>query len=107
LIAWGINPLAQLAAIPLADSLLEPAMRAGGSLVDTFGWLVGSGPGAGTALLFVFFGLGASLAGLGGYFVPAVRRVEEILPDHDQMAVDEAERVAAGVPAETAVAAAE
>ncbi len=85
LIAWATNPLAQLAAIPLADSLLEPAMRQGGQLVDTFGWLVGTGPGAGTALIFVFGGIVAALIGLSGYLVPAIRNAEDILPDHDQL----------------------
>ncbi|MCB8954473.1 MAG: MFS transporter [Ardenticatenales bacterium] len=97
LIAWATNPLAQLAAIPLADAILEPAMREGGSLANTFGWLVGTGPGAGTALIFVFGGLIAAAIGLSGYLVPAIRNAESILPDHDQL-----ERVA---PA--AVAAAE
>ena len=85
LIAWATNPLAQLAAIPLADSLLEPAMREGGRLVNTFGWLVGTGPGAGTALIFVFGGVVASGIGLAGYLVPAIRNAEDILPDHDQL----------------------
>lgn len=85
LIAWATNPLAQLAAIPLADSLLEPAMREGGRLVDTFGWLVGTGPGAGTALIFVFGGIVAAGIGLAGYLVPAIRNAEDILPDHDQL----------------------
>lgn len=94
LIAWATNPLAQLAAIPLADSLLEPAMREGGRLVNTFGWLVGTGPGAGTALIFVFGGLAAAGIGLAGYLVPAIRNAEDILPDHDQL-----ERVAPAVAA--------
>lgn len=85
LIAWATNPLAQLAAIPLADSLLEPAMREGGRLVNTFGWLVGRGPGAGTALIFVFGGVAAAGIGLAGYLVPAIRNAEDILPDHDQL----------------------
>jgi hypothetical protein len=55
-------------------------------------WLVGSGPGAGIALLFVFTGIGASLVGLIGYLFPAIRNAEEILPDHDEM-----EMVPAGV----------
>lgn len=85
LIAWVTNPLAQLAVIPLADKWLEPAMRAGGSLVDSFDWLVGTGPGAGTALIFVFAGIGASLVGLAGYFIPVIRHAETILPDYDTM----------------------
>jgi hypothetical protein len=92
LIAWVTTPLAQLLAIPLTDSWLEPAMHEGGSLADNFSWLVGSGPGAGIALLFVFTGIGASLVGLIGYLFPAIRNAEEILPDHDEM-----EMVPAGV----------
>ena len=60
-----------------------PAMQGGGWLADTFGWLVGTGKGAGMALILVFAGVGAALAGLGGYAVRAVRDVEVILPDHD------------------------
>jgi MFS family permease len=92
LIAWITNPVAQLLAIPLTDSWLEPAMREGGSLVSRFEWLVGSGPGAGIALLFVFSGLAASLIGLSGYLFPAIRNAETILQDHDAM-----ERVEAAV----------
>ena len=85
LIAWVSNPLARVLAIPLADQLLEPAMQEGGSLVGTFGWLVGTGPGAGMGLIFVFSGVIATIVGLCGYLVPAIRNVEDILPDHDTM----------------------
>jgi len=96
LIAWVSNPLARVLAIPLADELLEPAMQEGGSLVSTFAWLVGTGPGAGMGLIFVFSGVIASIVGLSGYFVPAIRNVEDILPDHDTMErVAEEEPVAA------------
>lgn len=57
-------------------------MREGGALVPVFSWLVGSGPGAGMGLLFVFTGLLAMLVGGGGYLFPAVREAETILPDH-------------------------
>jgi MFS family permease len=83
LIAWVANPLAALVAGPLADYGMEPVMAAGGSGVDLFGWLVGSGPGAGMSLLFILtavVGLGISL---GSYLIPMIRDVEEILPDHD------------------------
>jgi DHA3 family macrolide efflux protein-like MFS transporter len=82
-IAWLVMPLGQLLAGPLADQVLEPAMAKGGSLAPAFGWLVGTGTGAGMALLFVVAGLLAALAGLGGYLFPAVRNAEDILPDHD------------------------
>lgn len=81
-IALLVLPISQLLAGPLADRVLEPAMAEGGSLVPVFGWLVGTGTGAGTALLFVVTGLLAALAGLGGYIFPVVRNAEDILPDH-------------------------
>jgi DHA3 family macrolide efflux protein-like MFS transporter len=82
-IAWLVMPVSQLLAGPLVDQVLEPAMAEGGRLTPVFGGLVGSGTGAGMALLFVVTGLLASLAGLGGYLFPAVRNAEDILPDHD------------------------
>lgn len=72
-----------LAAGPLADLLFEPAMSAGGSLAGTFGWLVGTGPGAGMALMFVGTSILGGTGCLSGYLFRAVRRVEEDLPDHD------------------------
>jgi DHA3 family macrolide efflux protein-like MFS transporter len=83
LIAWFTNPISPIIGGVLADFVLEPAMRAQGGFTALFGGLVGSGPGAGMGLLFVFCGLGAALAGLSGYFIPAIRNAEELLPDHD------------------------
>jgi MFS family permease len=88
-IAWLVMPISQLIAGPLADHVLEPAMAEGGSLVPMFGWMVGSGTGAGMALMFVFGGLLASLAGIGGYLFPAVRNAEDILPDHEAVITEE------------------
>ncbi len=76
-------PIGYLVAGPLADRILEPAMMPGGALVPIFGQLIGTGPGAGMGLMF----LGTSLLGgfvcFSGYLMPAVRRVETDLPDHD------------------------
>jgi DHA3 family macrolide efflux protein-like MFS transporter len=82
-IAWLVSPVSQLLAGPLADQVLEPMMAKGGSLAPAFGWLVGTGIGAGIALLFVVTGLLTALAGLSGYLIPVVRNAEDILPDHD------------------------
>ncbi|MCW5852835.1 MAG: MFS transporter [Anaerolineae bacterium] len=83
LIAWVTNPISPLIGGALADFVLEPAMRTpSSSLAATFGWLVGTGPGAGMALLLVVMGLVASLVGVLGYFVPAVRHAEDRLPVH-------------------------
>jgi len=90
-IAWLVLPISNLLAGPLADRVLEPAMAEGGRLVPVFGWLVGTGTGAGIALLFVVTGLLAALVGLGGYFFSVVRNAEDILPDHD-IAIAESEK---------------
>jgi MFS family permease len=86
LIAWLVTPLSRLAAGPLVDRVLEPAMAEGGRLVPAFGWLVGEGAGAGIGLLFVATGLLGALTGLTGYLFPDVRDVESILLDHDAAA---------------------
>jgi len=84
MIAWVSTPLAALVAGPLADQVMEPAMQEGGALTALFSPWVGTGPGAGIALVFIFAGLGTMLVGLGGYAFPAVRDAETILPDFDQ-----------------------
>jgi MFS family permease len=86
LIAWFAQPIAPVIAGSLADFVLEPAMKISTSPVATaFGWLVGTGTGtgAGMGLLLVISGVGATLAGVTGYFINAIRNAEDILPDHD------------------------
>lgn len=83
IIAWFTNPISPLIGGLMADYVLEPAMRDGGGLTSVFGWLAPPGPGAGMALLIIFGSLAASLAGLSGYFVPAIRNAEDILPNHE------------------------
>src|SRR5581483_3803341 len=82
LIAWFTNPISPIIAGTLADFVLEPAMRTQSGLSLTFGWMVGTGPGAGMGLIIVFCGVLAGLVGLTGYFVPAIRNAESVLPDH-------------------------
>jgi len=85
LIAWLTSPISPLIAGALADYVMEPAMSGQTALASTFGWLVGTGPGAGMGLLFVFCGIAAGFVGLSGYFIPAIRNAEDLLPDHDQL----------------------
>jgi len=75
-------PVSMLLAGPLADRVFEPAMMQGGSLVAIFGGLIGTGPGAGMSLIFVFAGALGILIGLVGFSLRVVRNVEDILPDH-------------------------
>jgi len=67
----------------LADVVFEPAMASGGAFARLFQPLVGSGPGSGMALMFVFSGILGAAVAVTGYLVPAIRRVEDLLPDHD------------------------
>jgi hypothetical protein len=83
LIAQISVPLSMLLAGPLADFVFKPAMMANGSLAPVFGMLVGTGAGAGMALMLVITGFLGVLGGLMGYAFPAIRNAETILPDHD------------------------
>ena len=87
MIAQVVGPLGFLLAGPLADRLFEPALREGGRLTGTFGWLVGVGPGAGMALIIVITGVLTMVVVLIAYRVSAIRNAEDILPDHDVVSV--------------------
>ncbi len=82
-IAQVTNPIAMLVAGPLADRVLEPGMATGGGLARVFGGLVGTGPGAGMALMFVLAGAAGALAVAVAASIRPIRDVETILPDHD------------------------
>jgi MFS family permease len=82
-IAWFANPVGAIIAGLLADQVFEPAMQEGGWLAPIFGGLVGTGPGAGMALMMVLAGIGAASVALAAYQAPAVRNAEDLLPDHD------------------------
>ncbi|GAB4544191.1 MAG: hypothetical protein OHK0023_00620 [Anaerolineae bacterium] len=82
IIAQLTIPTAFAVAGPLADRVFEPAMREGGALVNPFGGLVGTGAGAGMALMFLLAGMVTFSVGIGGYLTPVVREAEIRLPDH-------------------------
>jgi len=83
LIAQVTVPVAMLASGPLADKVFGPAMMPAGSLAPLFGWLTGTGTGAGISLMFVWAGLVGAAVGIVGYLVPSIRDVERLIPDHD------------------------
>lgn len=88
LIAMGVNPLASLVAGPLADRILEPAMRSGGSLAPLLGPIFGTGPGSGMGVLFAASGLATGLVGIIAWFVPLIRHADRLIPDHDEQPSD-------------------
>lgn len=83
LIAQITAPVATALAGPLADNVFEPAMQPDGALAPLFGWLVGTGAGAGMSVMFVVTGLIGVVVGLGGYLFPAIRDAEDLLLDHE------------------------
>jgi DHA3 family macrolide efflux protein-like MFS transporter len=83
LIAQISAPVAMILGGRLADVVFEPTMTSGGAFARFFQPLVGSGPGAGMGLLFVFSGIFGAVAALSGYLIPAVRQIETRLPDYD------------------------
>jgi len=84
-IAQAASALSMVAVGPLADLYFEPAMNTGGSLTGAFGWLVGTGPGAGMAVMVFLSGTVASIVAVVAYGIRPIRNAETIIPD----AVDE------------------
>lgn len=87
LIAQVSAPLAMAAAGPLAERIFEPGMSSNGALAPLFGGIVGTGPGTGMALMFVFTGVLGAMVGAAGYAFRSIREVEAILPDHEAKVV--------------------
>jgi DHA3 family macrolide efflux protein-like MFS transporter len=82
MIAQVAGPVALLIAGPLADYVFEPAMQSDGVLASVFGGLVGTSTGSGMALIIILSGVLMVVTGIGAYLVPAIRQVEDIIPDH-------------------------
>ncbi len=72
----GAQPLGYLLGGLLADYVFEPALSSGGALASALGWLVGTGPGAGMAAMFLGTSLFGGLTGLLGLFSPAIRKLD-------------------------------
>jgi len=86
MIAYAIGPITPVFAGVLADYVTEPAMVSPTGLSRVFGWLVGTSAGSGMALQFVLSGLVyVAIVVCVVLFVPAIRYLEDRLPDHDQL----------------------
>ena len=84
--------LAYLAAGGLADRVLEPLLRKGGTLSASLGTWFGSGPGRGIAVLFFLIGIVKAVSVLGVYFSAGGRQLEKELVTGDKWRVGEYER---------------
>jgi MFS transporter, DHA3 family, macrolide efflux protein len=76
--AMVVTPFSPLLLGPLADTVFEPAAQAASW---EFGWLVGSGAGAGIGLMIVLAGSLIGVAGLMAYALPVIRGMEAHIPD--------------------------
>ncbi|MBD2166641.1 MFS transporter [Calothrix membranacea FACHB-236] len=83
LVLQGAAAVGYLIAGPLADNVFTPALESDGLLVGILGGLVGTSNGAGIALLYIICAVCMLLVGLIGFFVPILRNIETIVPDHD------------------------
>ncbi|MGE5642037.1 MAG: MFS transporter [Byssovorax cruenta] len=81
-LSQALIPFTPLLAGLFGDRIFEPAMVEGGVLARDFGWLVGTGPGAGFGLLILLCGIGGALIGLSGYLVKEIRSLNEQMPDY-------------------------
>lgn len=85
LLTWFPDTFTPILGGMLADYVMEPAMRSQNWLADVFGWMVGTGPGSGMAVIMIVFGLLTVLTMVSGYIFPNIRNMEDLLPDHDQL----------------------
>ncbi len=69
----------------LADYVMEPAMQGGTWVSKLFGWMTGTGPGSGMAVMMVVFGILTIMALMSGYIFSRIRDMEDLMPDHDQL----------------------
>ena len=81
-LSQAMIPITPLLAGFFGEGIFEPAMAEGGPLANIFGWLVGVGPGSGFGLMILLCGIGGTLIGLSGFLIPAIRNVDQYLPDY-------------------------
>lgn len=84
MVGLAIAAIAPLLAGFLADWVFEPAMQPDGWLAPLFGPILGTGSGAGIALLYTLMAGLMTLVGLGGYGFRSLRSVETLQPDNSQ-----------------------
>lgn len=85
LLTWFPDTFTPVLGGMLADYVMEPAMQNGGWAAKLFGWMAGTDPGSGMAVMMVVFGVLTILALMSGYIFPQIRNMEMLMPDHDQI----------------------
>ncbi|MEM7061644.1 MAG: MFS transporter [Cyanobacteria bacterium P01_B01_bin.77] len=85
LVGLLVGAFSPLVAGPLADYVFEPAMAADGWLTPVFGPWLGTGPGSGIALLYCVSAIAMITIGGLGYCFTTLRKVEQLIPDAEQV----------------------
>lgn len=86
LVVQIVSAIAALIAGPLADRVFEPALSAGSTLSGRLSSIVGTGTGAGISLLYILCSLTMILVGIVGFCLPKLRRIEQLVPSHSDLA---------------------
>ena len=73
--AWSV-PTGQAIAGPIVDKIFEPWLRPGGLLSPSIGQVIGTGPGRGSAFMFIVVGIGYLVMTLTAYLVSSYRSAE-------------------------------
>lgn len=84
LLTWFPDTFTPILGGLLADHIMEPAMNSQSWLANKFGWLVGTSPGSGMALIMLIAGIIMILTMFAGFLIPSIRNMEDLLPDHEQ-----------------------
>jgi MFS transporter, DHA3 family, macrolide efflux protein len=83
-LTWLSSPVTPLIAAVLADRWLEPVFRSANAGALPAAHLVGTGPGAGIALIAASAAVGVMICGALMALLPVSRNIEQLLPDHNQ-----------------------
>jgi len=84
LIAQLSNPISMILAGVVADRFFEPAMQVDGRFAQLFGPLLGTGSGAGIALMIFLSSIIGIIIVMIAYSSKHVTEVETLLPDYDE-----------------------
>ena len=77
MIQVGSQPIGYLLGGLMADRIFEPAMLNYEWFQNSFGVLVGTGPGAGMSSMFLFTAIFGGLLGFGGLMIRSIRQLDE------------------------------
>ena len=76
LVGQVLSAIATLMAGPLSDRVFEPMMQSNTPFASLFSPIIGTGSGAGIALLYVITSIGLLFTGVAGFAIPHLQKME-------------------------------